>query len=401
MVSLSRLCCAACACVLAAGLLMGVGGAVAAADPDSSVSATQTDDATTASAGQNSTGARVNRSPNRATFRQRMTRLFRAANQASSIPRGAIKPKDEPSGTDTQDETKDDADLGAAVLDPVAAAPNDVTPASDAVAPLSDQLAAVPNEVAPVSEPAAAVPNEVAPVSVVGAPVPNVAGPVSNVGALVQDMLSSVVGAVVPLTQLPSDLHSFLLGIAGVQPVVGGAEVVGGRGLSAAAGASVASRSPLGLSLAGISGAPLAGVSGLPVTGETTRATLDVSALGRASATSRMAPPAPDAAFPIRAGSSFRHVLGGIVLSVSLWALAAAALPGASGLGLITLAGVRVGYRQAKAGAAVHTTGIAHFARRGPLGIVRSGSLVVVHPRALRVVRPEALPAEHLLDEVA
>ena len=137
------------------------------------------------------------------------------------------------------------------------------------------------------------------------------------------------------------------------------------------------------------------------MTGETTRATLDVSALGRASATSRMAPPAPDAAFPIRAGSSFRHVLGGIVLSVSLWALAAAALPGASGLGLITLAGVRVGYRQAKAGAAVHTTGIAHFARRGPLGIVRSGSLVVVHPRALRVVRPEALPAEHLLDEVA
>ena len=254
MVSLSRLCCAACACVLAAGLLMGVGGAVAAADPDSSVSATQTDDPTTASAEQHSTGARVTRSSNRATFRQRMARLFRAANQASSIPRGAIKPKDEPSGTDTQDETKDDADLGAAVLDPVAAAPNDVTPASDAVAPLSDQLAAVPNEVAPLSDPVAAVPNEVAPVSVVGAPVPNVAGPVSNVGALVQDMLSSVVGAVVPLTQLPSDLHSFLLGIAGVQPVVGGAEVVGGRGLSAAAGASVASRSPLGLSLAGISG---------------------------------------------------------------------------------------------------------------------------------------------------
>ena len=214
-------------------------------------------------------------------------------------------------------------------------------------------------------------------------------------------MLSAVAGAVVPLTQLPSDLYSFLLGVAGVQPLVGGAEAVGGRGLSAAAAESVASRLSLGLSPAGISGAPLAGVSGPPVTGETTGAPLDVSALGRASAASRMAPPAPDAAFPIRAGSSFRRVVGAIVLSVSLWALAAAALPGAGGLGLITLAGVRVGYRQAKAGVAVHTTGIAHFARGGPLGIVRSGSLVVVHPRALRVVRPAALTADHLLDDVA
>ena len=51
------------------------------------------------------------------------------------------------------------------------------------------------------------------------APVPNVVGPVSNVSALVQDMLTSVAGAVVPLTQLQSDLYSFLLGIAGVAPV--------------------------------------------------------------------------------------------------------------------------------------------------------------------------------------
>ena len=39
--------------------------------------------------------------------------------------------------------------------------------------------------------------------------------PVSDVIALVQDMLTSVAGAVVPLTQLQSDLYSFLLGIAG------------------------------------------------------------------------------------------------------------------------------------------------------------------------------------------
>jgi len=398
MVSLLRLSRSVGACVLAAGLLLGVGGAVAAADPDSSVSATQTDDPTNASAEQQSTGAPVRRSSSWATLTRRMTRIARAASPGSSIAPGVVKPMDEPSGTGTQDEAG--SDLGAAVVDPVAAVPNNITPGSDA-APVSNLVAAVPNDVAPVSDPAAAVPSKVAPVSVVGAPVPNVAGPVSNVSALVQDMLSAVAGAVVPLTQLPSDLYSFLLGVAGVQPLVGGAEAVGGRGLSAAAAESVASRLSLGLSPAGISGAPLAGVSGPPVTGETTGAPLDVSALGRASAASRMAPPAPDAAFPIRAGSSFRRVVGEIVLSVSLWALAAAALPGAGGLGLITLAGVRVGYRQAKAGVAVHTTGIAHFARGGPLGIVRSGSLVVVHPRALRVVRPAALTADHLLDEVA
>ena len=156
------------------------------------------------------------------------------------------------------------------------------------------------------------------------APVPNSVAAVSDVIALIQDMLTSVAGAVVPLlTQLKSDLYSFLLGIARVQPVV--AELGGGAGLSAAAGASVASQRRLVLSLAGIPGPSRAGVSGLPVTGEATGvAPLDVIALGRASAVSGMAPVAPDAAFPIGAGSFSRHVLGEILLPVSLAALAAA-----------------------------------------------------------------------------
>ena len=276
-----------------------------------------------------------------------------------------------------------------------------VAPVSDPATPLSVAVAPVPSVVGPVSNVSASVVPLAQLPSDLYSFLLGIAGvaPVSDVSALVQDMLTSVAGAVVPLAQLPSDLLS-LLGIAGVPPVVGEVAGIHDPGLSAAAAASVASRLPLGLPPPGISGPPLAGVSGLPVTSETTGATLDVSALGRASA-ARMAPPEPDAALPIHAGSSFRHVLGAIVLSVSLWALAAAALPGASGLGLLTLAGVRVGYRQAKAGVAVHATGIAHFARQGPLGIVRSGSLVLVHPRALRVVRPEALTADQLLDEVA
>jgi hypothetical protein len=65
--------------------------------------------------------------------------------------------------------------------------------------------------------------------------------------------------------------------------------------------------------------------------------------------------------------------------------------------------GARLGYRQAKAGFAVRTAGIASFARSGtvPLGVVRSAALVVIRPRALRVVRPGALSVDHLLDRVA
>jgi hypothetical protein len=91
------------------------------------------------------------------------------------------------------------------------------------------------------------------------------------------------------------------------------------------------------------------------------------------------------------------------VLPISLAALAVLALPGTGGLTILTAAGVRVGYRQAKAGSAVRTAGIGCFARPGsvPFGVVRSGSLVVVRPRALRVARQGAVSAGCLLDEVA
>ena len=116
-----------------------------------------------------------------------------------------------------------------------------------------------------------------------------------------------------------------------------------------------------------------------------------------------MAPLAPGAAFPIGAGSSLRRVFGEILLPVSLWALAAGALPGAAGLVILSATGARLGYRQAKAGFALRAARIASFARPGPvpIGVVRSGPLVVIRPRALRVVRPGALSAGGLLDKVA
>ena len=93
-----------------------------------------------------------------------------------------------------------------------------------------------------------------------------------------------------------------------------------------------------------------------------------MSQVGPASSLPGMAPPAPSGAIPMGVRSFLRHARElPLPLAVSLAALAAAALPGAGGLVILTGAGVRVGYRQAKAGFALRTAGIARFAGPGPV----------------------------------
>ena len=357
-------------CVLAAGLLMGsAGGAVAVADPDSSGSAAPGDGGTNAS-GQGSTTASSpvgNVTDTRRKTIQGVTSTLGSGRQRGQQPStGAKSPKKEPGGTDTEDEKKDSR-LAAAVPNVVAPVPNVVAPVPNVVAPVPNVVAPVPNVVAPVPNVVAPVPNVVAPVPNVVAPVPNVVAPVPNVVAPVsdviapvtnvvapvsdviapvtnvvapvsdviapvQDMLTSVAGAVVPPTQLQSDLSSFSLGIAGVEPVGNGLGGIDGAGLSATAGAS-------------IFGA--------------------MSEAGRASSLPGMAPPAPNGAIPMGVRSFPRHALHDLPVAVSLAALAAVALPAVGGLVILTLAVVRVGYRQEKADFALRTAGLARFARRG------------------------------------
>ena len=313
-------------CVLATGLLMG-GGAVAVADPVSGGSPNGDDGGTnlpvrggTASSPVGKiTGtlpktlqdvaSTVGSGPPPGQQSSSVTSTVGSDQQPGQQPStGAKSPKKEPGGTGSG--------LVAAVPDPVAAVPN-------AVAAVPDPVAAVPNAVA-------SVPNLVAPVT-------DVLTPVSDVIAPGQYMPTSVAGAVVPLTQPPSDLSSFLLGVAGVAPVEDGSGGVHGPGLAAAAGGSGASPVPLVL--------PLVGISGVPVAGNATRfATLDVTLLGRVSALSGMAPQAPNGAFPMGAEPYFPNVFDELLLIASLWALAAVALPGIGGLVILTLAGVRMGY---------------------------------------------------------
>jgi len=77
-----------------------------------------------------------------------------------------------------------------------------------------------------------------------------------------------------------------------------------------------------------------------------------------------MAPPASNGAIPMGVRSFLRPALPDPQVAVSLAALAAVALPAVGVLVILTLAGVRVGYRQDKADFAIRTAGIARFARR-------------------------------------
>jgi hypothetical protein len=351
-------------CVLAAGLLMG-GGAVAVADPVSGSSPNGDDGGTnlpvrggTASSpvgkitgtlpktlqdvasavgsgpppGQQSSSVTSTVGSGRQPGQQSSS----ATSTVGSDPQpgqqpstGAKSPKKEPGGTGSG--------LVAAVPDPVAAVPDPVAAVPDPVAAVPNAVASVPNLVAPVTDVVAPVTDVVASVPNLVAPVTDVLTQVSDVIAPGQYMPTSVAGAVVPLTRPPSDLSSFLLGIAGVAPIEDGSGDVHGPGLAADAGASVASPVPLGPQLAGI--------PGVPVAGNATRIeTLDVTLLGRVSALYGMAPQAPNGAFPMGAESFFPHDFDELLLIASLWALAAVALPGIGGLVIVTVVGVRIGY---------------------------------------------------------
>jgi hypothetical protein len=104
---------------------------------------------------------------------------------------------------------------------------------------------------------------------------------------------------------------------------------------------------------------------------------------------------------PMGVGEFVQQAVDELRRSPALAALLAAALPGLGGLLIVTGAGARLGYRQAKAELALRTSGVTRFARSGPIGVVRSGAMVYVRPRTLHVVRPGGVGAGSLLDEAA
>ena len=401
-------------CVLAAGILMG-GGAVAVAEPDSdgspspgigginapgsggipgsvgnltdSVQNTINDVTSTVGSGTSSTSPGRATSPVPSTVgsgRQPGQQPSTASSTvgsgqqpstASSTVGSGRQPAQQPSsGANSpnipQGSTGTGSSVVAAVPDLVASVPNVVASVPNVVASVPDVVASVPDVFALL----APVPDVVAPVTGVVAPVTDVVISVpdtliasgSEVIAPVQETTTSVAGAFVPLTQPPSELSPFLLGIAGMDPSATDASAgVHGAGLFAAVDASVAPISPLLLPFTSVPGVPLPGTAGV-ATGSQIPLSSFIASLSRSSSLQPEAAPRAPEGFFGGVRSFLRHALHNLPLAASLAALAAIALPGIGGLVILTLAGVRVGYRQAKAGFVVRTTGTARFARAGP-----------------------------------
>ncbi len=215
--------------------------------------------------------------------------------------------------------------------------------------------------------------------------------PITDVIVSLSVVVGTVVGAVVEVAQVPGDLVA-LLGAgsfdAGSPPLIGAGGAVGR-----------AVRTPADLPPFG-----LGALQPVPLPVAASEATLfgtmvQSSNIGNAAATGLKNDLSLSGLAPVPSGISpattsfLDHVVSSVLVPASLTALAAIALPGVAGLLIVCIAGIRFGYRQAKAGLALRISGIARFAGPGPMGVVRSGGLIALHTRTPRLGRPHATRA--------
>jgi hypothetical protein len=384
--------------VLFTGLLIGgAGGAIAAADPNAGDSAAKSQGVNAPSQGVDGPSQSANSASGPAgTVANNLLRTVRQTVLGVTHTLGSLgKPSQQSAGANTHSD-KNGSGVTAATTTPVESNSNDIAPATNADAAATDPVAPVSRVVEPITNAVATVASTVESVPAVVMSLPTSATPVFDVITTVQNLLTSVSNAVVLLEQLPSDLAS-LLGVTAVDTAVltaGGG--VSGAGPVAAADAPVIA-APWPQALPGIWGVPLAGNVAAPAA----LGGIATAGLSQEVSTSGVAPLVPAGVIPSDVLSILEHTVGALLVPASLSALAAVALPGVGGLLIICAAGIRVGYRQAKAGWAVRITGVARFAGPAPLGVVRSGSPVALRPRALRVVPPDASRVAFLLDQVA
>ena len=417
---------AASACVLTTALFIGsAGGAIAAADTETASAGTSTTQSASEGAAVANAPTTV-ASPTNKPISQLSSTIQSVLQKLRSLGKPpvtpvAVKPTTDPlvatdaSADNTESSeatpaaiTTDTAetDENAAVGNPnptplnhnfaASATPGGPPPPGKLLAAELEALRPVTNAVATVAGVALTVPG-------VLAGLPGSKDPLGDVITSLQSMLIAVNDAVVPLAQVPGDLYSLMVAGLAATPVktVG---VSSRPSVSAAAGAGLTPPpTPSGGSIL-----PISPGGNLPLLGDVIApATLGGIAAAGLSADltlSGTAPLAVGGAGPAGALSFLEHTVKAVLAPASLTALAAFALPGIAGLLIICGAGMRLGYRQAKAALAVRTSAISRFARQGPLGVVRSGSLVALHtrhPRALRVVRPSVSRVTPLFEQAA
>jgi hypothetical protein len=396
------------ACVLSAVLLVGSAGeGTAAADPETGgstadsqrVDSSSQDVSSATGPGESTAVTESSDSPGNSSHKQSagsqgpMTLGATTTDPQESAPAGsneavATVANSEGSGSTTTVTTQLASDpvvvesRSAVVVPPPTTV---VTSRSMAAAPtVVDPRVALRTDFAPVVHAVANTASAVAVFPGMVAKLPTSPTPVTDVITAIQNMLTSVGAVGVSLAQMPSDL-AFLLGfpvmdpgaIAGVftggigrslhgaRPSVAAAPAWGGSGLS-----QLLMNSGMGVS------------SPSSVLWHTTLSAVKTTGLSQDLSVSGVAPVATDAVASGVMESFLEHTVSAVLVPASLTALAALALPGLGGLLIICATGMLVGYRQAKAAVALRAVGIARFARRGPLGVVRSGSQIALHYRA-------------------
>lgn len=209
------------------------------------------------------------------------------------------------------------------------------------------------------------------------AALPTSKDPIGDVLATVQSMLISVGDSVTTITEIPGDLSTLLGFPAGTVPAA--TTVTGGAPLhttTAPAAVSPIDLLPVLLAPVPADTRVVAGpVTVPPVFAGTTSVGLDQEL-------TRTVPMALHGASSAGSTASvLERAVSKMLIPVSIAALATLALPGVGGLLVLSVLGVRIGYRQAKANFVLQASGISRFAGPGPLGVVRSGSFIALHTR--------------------
>jgi hypothetical protein len=217
---------------------------------------------------------------------------------------------------------------------------------------------------------------------------PNPPAPVPGVVSMSEEVITE---PVVPVSEVPADVAPVDAAVNEIQLL---SDDESNRRRSAGRGPAL---SPLqilrllaqtsGTSFAGNAVATLLDVAHQTNSNSAASAFGTTTALSGTSTTSVAARGAPASALPEQL-QEFLDTYGQVIVAVSLSAVLLAALPGLAGLIIPTVAGMGLGYRQAKAGRTLHASGIAHLAASGPIGVVRSGSLIALRPSRRRLPPP-------------
>lgn len=288
---------------------------------------------------------------------------------------------------------------------PAAAAP---PPAADALPPPAvDPPAAETAAVQPVATEIAKAENSPVPVQAETAQLIGSAAPASDVVTALAYLVIALTDDSVPFIAIPDDLLSLLGFSAMGDGITVSVNTAGIGGSLRAGGRHSAVRTQRASAEALQAGWPemlvaLRKSGRLPPSGVVHPTPAGAGASGMAEQHSvGLKAVLADGWVPEDVRSVVQHTVDAFLAPLSFVVLAALASPGLAGIVLLSVAGMFVGYRQARAASMLRAVNITRFVKSGPLGVVRSGSLVALHHRTSHTADEEPRRPKRHLESVA